>query len=132
MKGLKQVSLFAIDNSEKRNVPTTRARDYAQWISQLRAFDSKAEVQIRAAINDVFDQAAATGDTVYSSAIPGKDWTGTVYDPIYQCLLDENQSRLFFGLLVWDVAVHRRDNWYFKPKDNDEVESGTYYFLKTN
>lgn len=126
------MSLFAIDNSEKRNVPATRARDYAQWMGQLRAFDPNAEVQISAALNDIFDQAAAKGETVYSSAIPGKDWTGTVYDPIYQCLLDENQSRLFFGLFVWEVAVHHHDNWYFKPKDQDEVESGTYYFSRRN
>jgi hypothetical protein len=125
------MSLFALDDSEKRNVPATRAKDFGYWRSQLQAFDPTAENQIRAALNQVFDQAALIEDTtVYSSAIPGKDWTGTVYDPIYQCLQDENQSRLFFGLLVWDVAVHRHDKWYFKPKDTDEVEAGTYYFVK--
>src|SRR5690349_3114859 len=115
--------LFAIDDSEKKNVPAKRARDYGVWRGQLQAFDSNAEGQIRAALNQVFDRAAANQELVYSSAIPGKDWTGTVYDPIYQCFQDENQARLFFGLLVWDVAVHRGDDWYFKPKDNDEVEA---------
>lgn len=126
------MSLFSLDDAEKKNVPATRSRDYATWIGQLRTFNPNAEGTIRAALNEVFNRAAAKGETVYSSAIPGKDWTGTVYDPIYQCLQDENQSRLFFGLLVWDVAVHRDDNWYFKPKDKDEAEAGTYYFLKRN
>jgi hypothetical protein len=122
--------LFALDDSPKRNVPAKRLRDYAFWCGQLQAFDPNAESQIRAALNQVFDRAAANRETVYSSAIPGKDWAGTVYDPIYQCLQDENQARLFFGLLVWDVAAHRDEDWYFKPKDQDESEAGTYYFLK--
>jgi hypothetical protein len=124
------MSLFALDNSEKRNVPAKRAHDYVSWVTQLRTFDPSAESQIRAALNEVFDRAAAKRDVVYSSAIPGEHWAGTPYEPIRQCLQDRNQARLFFGLLVWDVAVHRDDEWYFRPKDDDEVEAGTYYFVK--
>jgi hypothetical protein len=126
------MSLFAVDGTEKRNVPATRATDWTRWRTQLHQFDNAAEGIIRAALNQVFDDAATSGAVVYSSAIPGKDWTDTPYDPIYKMLGDENQARLFFGLIVWDVAVHRPDAWYFKPKDEDEHEAGTYYFPRRN
>jgi hypothetical protein len=76
-----------------------------RWNRQLDMFDAAAGRQIRSAIDAEFGKAATKaaggeGAVVYSSAIPGKNWTGTPYQPIYNMLQDENQSRLFFGLLV--------------------------------
>lgn len=129
--------LFAMDGKEMLNIPAKRADDWVRWITQLRAYDLAAEDRIREAINLEFSRAAmsaAEGNeaVIYSSAIPGKVWRNTAYQPIFDVLQSEIHARLFFGLLVWDVAVHRPDHWYFKPKDSDEREGGTYYFPKTS
>ena len=44
-------------------------------------------------------------DIVVSSFIPGSDWSGTVWDPIYTkaCGFDSDYSAQFFGLLVCQV-----------------------------
>jgi hypothetical protein len=109
------VALFAMDGKEMRNVPAMRSDDWVRWISQLRKYDPKTEQGTRESIDLEFERAAQRAlegkdSTIYSSAIPGKIWRNTPYEPIYEVLQNENLSRLFFGLFVWDVAVHRKDD----------------------
>lgn len=58
-------------------------------------------------------------DIVVSSFIPGSDWSGTVWDPIYSkaCGNDEEYSAKFFGLLVCQVLIDREETWYFIKQD---------------
>jgi hypothetical protein len=52
-----------------------------------------------------------------SSWIPGHDWTGTPFAPIYDdvCGQDYEESAMFFGKLVMDVVLQRcnelGENW---------------------
>ena len=65
-----------------------------------------------------------------SSWIPGKDWTGTVYDPIYwACGYDDVSAALFFGQIVWQVVMDMPDCWAFGKYELDGVAiKGTTYF----
>ncbi len=103
--------------------------------------DTDAEARIRTAINAYVDDKVAkhgwTNECWFSSSfIPGADWRDTPYQPIYEAMCqrygDEpawNQSRLFFGLLVKDVIIHRSGHWlcYIVP-EREELEKGTNYF----
>jgi hypothetical protein len=47
-----------------------------------------------------------------SSWIPGNDWTGTVYAPIYiACGEDVVASAKFFGQIVWQVVMDIDSCW---------------------
>jgi len=50
-----------------------------------------------------------------SSWMPGKNWAGTVFGPIYSkaCNSDYEQAAKFFGLLVWESFLHHSDYWAF-------------------
>ena len=66
-------------------------------------------------------------DIVVSSFIPGSDWSGTVWEPIYTkaCGFDFDHSAQFFGLLVCQVLIDRPETWYFIKQD---VAKGMIYF----
>jgi len=58
-------------------------------------------------------------DIVVAGFIPGSDWSGTVWDPIYSkaCGHDEEYSAKFFGLLVCQALIDREETWYFIKQD---------------
>lgn len=46
--------------------------------------------------------------------IPGHDWTGTVFEPIYYaCGRNERQAGMFFGLILfnWKIIIYYRSNF---------------------
>ena len=65
-----------------------------------------------------------------SSWIPGKDWTGTVYDPIYRsCGCDEVVAAKFFGQIVWQVVMDLDSCWASGHYELDGVPiKGRTYF----
>ncbi|NBL00078.1 MAG: hypothetical protein EOM50_19135 [Erysipelotrichia bacterium] len=64
-----------------------------------------------------------------STFIPGSDWSGTVWNPIYtkSCGHDEEQAALFFGLLVCQIMIDRDEKWYFIKQEN--IAKGMIYFM---
>jgi len=48
-----------------------------------------------------------------SSWLPGSDWIGTVYEPIYSkvCNEDIEESGKCFGLILWVVMMNRTEKW---------------------
>ncbi len=65
-------------------------------------------------------------DIVVSSFIPGSDWKDTVWEPIYRnACSNEEQSAQFFGLLVCQVLINRRETWFFIKQD---IARGMIYF----
>lgn len=129
------------DIKEIRDVGMKRRDEFAYWQRMLRDRDAAAEAQIRAAINAYVDnkirQHGWTQDCWFcSSFVPGRDWAGTPYAPIYDAMCDWygeelawNQSRLFFGLLVKDVMIRRPEHWLcYKAPEQEELEKGTNYF----
>ena len=86
--------------------------------------------KIREALNDKIDE----NDINTAGWLPGHDWTGTVYEPIYHaCGQNVTQSGMFFGLIVFELLMERKDNvWGFGrfEKDGRQIASMTYFVLK--
>jgi hypothetical protein len=102
-------------------------REYDLWRANISEADFDAAV---AAIQDWI----ADKDVFTSSFIPGNDWTGTPYEPLYQaCGQSETQSGFFFGLIVWKVVMDDDDDeWRFKPAEKDNADPlGMTYWRET-
>jgi hypothetical protein len=65
-----------------------------------------------------------------SSWIPGKDWTGTVYEPLYIVAgFDQGVAAKFFGQIVWKVVMDLDSCWASGHYELDGVEiKGRTYF----
>jgi hypothetical protein len=75
---------------------------YDAWRKQL----TPAEYD---AIFDELDRRVSKGDVHTSSWIPGANWMGTVFQPIYDkaCHYDEEAAAKFYGLILWHVMLER-------------------------
>jgi hypothetical protein len=66
-----------------------------------------------------------------SSWIPGADWSGTVFHPIYEtaCLENPVHAAQFFGLTLWDTFRRRPDWWAFGRYSKGDIPiAGLTYF----
>ncbi|MDR9839380.1 hypothetical protein [Herbaspirillum huttiense] len=115
--------LYSIDKQEYlRDIP--HQDSYVRWRSRLT---EKEYLAIAAELNSKIE-----GDEVHTSSwIPGDDWRGTVYEPIYEkaCLRDASESGKCFGLFLWVVLQERSDSWAFGRYEKDGVPiQGLTYF----
>ena len=66
--------------------------------------------------------------------IPGHDWTGTVYDPLYRaCGNNVEAAGLFFGLIVFKLLMDDPDKvWGFGRYEinNIPIKSLTYFLVQ--
>ena len=64
-----------------------------------------------ARINELIDEAG--GEIATAGWLPGSDWTGTVFAPIYTKATrqDFDRSAMFFGQLVWFTMMQRPEPW---------------------
>lgn len=103
----------------KRIEGVPHAQDYARWRAQLDGNDPEAFQAIHQELDSRFDSREV--DT--SSWIPGADWRGTPFQPIYvACHSHEEDAARFFGLIVWQVVMDRRDCWSFGRYDRFNKE----------
>jgi hypothetical protein len=79
---------------------------YYRW---LQALDPSELEPITNELNRVFDRS----EIETSSWIPGSDWTGTVYQPMYEKAANRNSeiAAQIFGLTVFKIAIDRSDKW---------------------
>lgn len=117
--------LYSIDTGKYVNhVP--HKKDFDKWMNKLSTADYE---KIEQELNDKIDQ----NDINTAGWIPGHDWTGTVYEPIYKaCGKNVIQAGMFFGLIVFDLLMHREDKvWGFGrfEKDGKQIASMTYFVL---
>ena len=102
--------------------------EYRSWRAALDRVDLGAYRRIHNELDSRFDEHEI--DT--SSWIPGSDWTGTVWEPIYRaCGEDHVAAGLFFGLLVWQVVMDRGDCWSFGryEKEGILIRGMTYFHI---
>ncbi len=115
--------LWSIESNEEITTIPYR-KDYDLWRSGL----SNEEHQ--AIIEELASRIHGT-EIQTSSWIPGDDWSGTVYDPIYSkaCNQDPVASAKFFGLLLWEVMLNDDSYWAFGryEKDGIPIEGLTYF-----
>lgn len=98
--------------------------EFDKWMKNLSAADYQV---IAEELNNRIDE------SVINTAgwLPGHDWSGTVYEPIYAaCGNNVSQAGLFFGLIVFDLLMRREDKvWAFVrfEKDGKQIASMTYF-----
>lgn len=99
---------------------------YQRWREQLNRIDPDAFRRIHEWLDSRFDE----NEVDTSSWIPGADWRGTVFQPIYDaCGEDLDTAALFFGLLVWQAVMDREDCWSFGRYEKESVPiRGMTYF----
>jgi hypothetical protein len=117
--------LFSIDRDEYvTTIPYHK--DYARWRSRLTDDEYQA-------IEDELLSRIDGAEIHTSSWIPGNDWSGTVYDPIYQkaCQQDAMESGKCFGLFLWVVLMNHPDTWAFGryEKNGVPIHGLTYFKL---
>jgi hypothetical protein len=100
---------------------------YRQWKQRLSLEDHR---RINDALNE-YTNKTGRGEIITTSWIPGTDWTGTAYYPIYEAVgQDWEMARFFFGLLVWNfMMTERPDFWSFGryPRKEGEIIGLTYF-----
>jgi hypothetical protein len=115
--------LFDLSGKQITHVP--HKHDYDTWRSRISDADYDGAV---AAIREYM----AEKEVFNSGFIPGNDWTGTPYQPLYlACGQSFQQSGFFFGLIVWITVMDDPDEWLFKPSDKDGQDPlGMSYWRK--
>lgn len=110
----------------KKLTAVPHKQEFETWRVLLDRIDPYAFERIRRELDNRFERSEV--DT--SSWIPGTDWAGTVFDPIYHaCGEDEKTAALFFGLIVWQVVMDRADCWSFGRYERDGIPiRGMTYF----
>ena len=116
--------LFAIDAGKTAVTHIPHHREFNIWKSRLTPAEIDA---IKVALESKIE-----GDEVHTSSwIPGADWTGTPYQPIYEkaCRYDEEAAAKCFGLFVWETFMGHEDDWSFGKFEKDGLPiAGLTYF----
>ena len=117
--------LRTIDGKEIRNMP--HRETYDRWRSNMSDVDYQ---QVIESIHNIMNGTPDGAHIITSSYIPGRDWSETPFDPIYQaCGRNWETARLFFGQLVWEAVQRHGDAWYFiRQVHDDEQPIGLTYF----
>ncbi len=105
---------------------------YRQEFEVLRARLSETEFdRMVARVNELIDASGA--EIATAGWLPGSDWTGTAFEPIYTVAArgDFDRAALFFGQLVWYVVMKRPEPWASGryQLDGKDIRSRTYFRL---
>lgn len=106
---------------------------YRAQFDAFRARLSPSEFETMVArINELIDEAG--GEIATAGWLPGSDWMGTVFEPIYTKAArgDFDRSAMFFGQLVWYTVMQRPERWGSGryQVDGKDIGSRTYFRLK--
>jgi hypothetical protein len=102
-------------------------REFRYWKSNLTTTEIAA---IKAQIHQVLDD----GDVHTTSWMPGSNWGGTPFDPIYWkgTKRDVIAAAKCFGLFVWECVLEREDEAWGSghyEKDGYPIKGRTYFRL---
>ena len=125
------MALYSIDNHGEHHKIThiPHQSEFDAWCSRL------SPIQLRTIRIEL--QRMIAGDEIHTAGwMPGSDWTGTVWEPIYAnaCQYDTVAAGLCFGLFVWEAAMNHSDTWSFGryEKDGMPIRSMTYFRIHLN
>lgn len=99
-------------------------KEYDTWKKRLTSVEFDA-------IFEELENKISSGEIHTSSWMPGSDWSGTVYQPIFEkaCLRNEESAAQFFGLILWVVMQSHPDPWGFGRYQINEIDiKGLTYF----
>ena len=117
--------LYSIDSGKYvKSLP--HKRDFENWKKHLSGSDY-------AKVIDAINAKVDANDINTAGWIPGSDWTDTAFEPLYYaCGRNKVQAGMFFGLIVFNVLLHRPDKvWGFGKfeKNGVPISSMTYFVL---
>lgn len=100
------------------------ASEYRKWMVRMTPTEI---ADIQAALNAKID-----GTEIQTAGwMPGADWTGTAFQPIYEKAARYNAdiAARCFGLMVWEVFMQRPEKWTSGrfEKDGEPIGSRTYF-----
>jgi hypothetical protein len=106
---------------------------YRPQFDALRARLSDDEFESMVArIDELIDEGGA--EIATAGWLPGSDWTGTAFAPIYTKAArgDFDRSAMFFGQLVWYTIMQRPEPWASGRYEVDgrDIGSRTYFRLQ--
>ena len=83
-------------------------------------------------IDELIDESG--GEIATAGWLPGSDWTGTVFAPIYTKAArhDFDQSAKFFGQLVWYTIMQRSETWASGKYQVEGVDIGSRTYFRVN
>ena len=123
------MSLFDLEGKKLTKIPRTYKAFYD---ARRRNLSDEQYLNIMTALYAKLDEVSekASENVVCSSYVPGNDWEGTVYWPIYEaCGLNKEDSGYMFGLLFWEAVILHCDNWKsVKQSKADGSPLGRAYF----
>jgi hypothetical protein len=112
--------------------PITRIPYHSDFDTLRRRLSDEEFDAMVARINELVDEAG--GEIATAGWLPGSDWTGTVFAPIYTKATrqDFDRSAMFFGQLVWYAIMQRPETWGSGRYDLDGkvIGSRTYFRLR--
>ena len=113
--------------TEKQIIKVPYEGDYRAFLSRMTAVEI---ANIEAAINSMIQ-----GSEIKTAGwMPGKDWSGTAFDPIYRkaAHCNETVAARCFGLMVWAVFMERPERWTSGrfEKDGEPIGSRTYFRMR--
>ena len=118
--------LESLSGQEMRGIPRGRREFFNAIRRRMTDEDYQAAID---GVNDYIDQ---HDEFFVSSFIPGSDWGGTPFLPIWHAARHNyDHSRIFFGLVVWDAVANHRpgEQWVFMLADRDADDIlGTKYW----
>jgi hypothetical protein len=117
------------------NIDTGRVIDRLpgrQEFDVLRGRLTETEFEAMVArINELIDEAGS--EIATAGWLPGSDWRGTPFQPIYDkaARQDFTRSAMFFGQLVWHAVMKRPERWGSGRYEVDgrDIGSRTYFRL---
>src|SRR5688500_8296512 len=116
-----------IDIETKRNLDFIPGRKEFELL-RGRLSDVEFDGMV-ARINDLIDESGA--EIATAGWLPGSDWTGTPFEPIYTKAArgDFDRSAMFFGQLVWYTIMNRPEPWGSGryQVDGRDIGSRTYF-----
>ena len=104
---------------------------YEREFNALRARLTDAEFDAMVArIDELVDESGA--EIATAGWLPGSDWTGTPFAPIYTKAAREDfdRSAMFFGQLVWYTIMQRPEPWASGRYEVDGVDIGSRTYFR--
>ena len=108
----------------KKITAVPHAAEFKVWTSRLSPQDLKA-------IKDELNKRVNKGEVHTSSWMPGHNWAGTPFLPIWEkaCLKNVDAAAKCFGLILWQVMMDRPEAWTFGryALKDIKIEGMTYF-----
>lgn len=114
--------LFDIEGFQITSIP--HKVDYDRWMNGITQDQHDKVIEtIHKAIDgkDIFN----------ASFIPGAEWEGTPFMPLYEaCDRDVTNAAYFYGILCWLAVQSHSDEWICYKNSESNIGRGWTYFRK--